>query len=381
MPPAAKFRRTPQLTTTQHDAAAMYRLLYGALPGGLRLPVTDRTVLGLAGAWAAVSRIANNVALMLTEATVEGADERPTVVADPCTEFDPFTFWKTAVATALCRGNSIGIPYDHDDAGFPTQVLLLPPDAVHAYYDTAGYRVYRVGDELLSADEVVHVRCGVTIPGEALTVGVVEAHRRELDGMLSQQGMAASVYREANVPSGIVQLDTPNPTADQATTVKTNWSAIHEGRRTVAVIGNKMSYTPVSWSSRDAEFLESRQFSIAESALMFGLRPEDLGASLAGSSGAITYGNRSDDALQRITDAYTPIMLPIELTWSRLTPDGVRMRGAPEALLRSTTRERLELRELAQRIGVETRAESRAEERPGSSPITDPAPAGDPNGE
>lgn len=359
MPAQTTFRRPRPLQHTEHSSAAMYELLYGALPAGTSLPATQRTMLGLAGAWAAVNRITNATAMMLTEANVEGTTGRPRVVDDPCSEYDPFTFWKTLVATALCRGNAIGVPYDHDADGWPQQVLLVPPDAFDAYYDAAGYLVYQVGGEILAAEQVVHVRLGVTIPGEPLTIGVVEAHRRGIEGQLSLQGTAGSVWKEGAVPSGVVQLDVNFPTTDQATTVKTNWVNTLGGRRTVAVTGKAMTYTPIQWNARDAEFLESRQFSIAETTLMFGLRPEDLGASFAGSS-ALTYGNRTDDALQRITDVYTPILYPVELPWSRrLLPPAVRMRGNPEALMRSTTRERYELHELAQRIGLETQEETR----------------------
>jgi len=349
-------RRPPRRThITDHSGEEMYRLLYGALPTGTQLPATQRNMLGLPGAHAAVSKIANNAAHMLLEATVEGAATRPQVVSDPCTEYDPFTFWKTLLATAMCRGNAIGVPYDPDEAGMPQQVYICPPDAVNAHYDADGFLVYDIGNEQYSADEVVHVRVGITIPGEPLTIGVVEAHRRGIEGMLAQQSLARSVWQEGSVPSGVVQLDTMYPTTDQATTVKENWTSIHNGRRTVAVTGKAMTYTPVTWSAKDAEFLESRQFSIAETALMFGLKPEDLGASFGTSSGSLSYGNRNDDALVRITDAYMPVLLPVELMWSRrLLPDGVRMRANPEALMRATPTEALQLEKLRRELDATT---------------------------
>lgn len=47
------------------------------------------------------------------------------------------------------------------------------------------------------------------------------------------------------------------------------------------------------------------------------------------------------------------------------------MRGNPEALLRTSTRERLELRKLKRKIGVETPAESRDAE--GYDPLPEPS--------
>jgi len=215
-----------------------------------------------------------------------------------------------------------------------------------------------VGGVACSPDDVVHVRLGLTVPGQIMAIGVVEAHRRNLQGMLDLSGMAAGVWHQGAVPSGIVQLATDVPTEKQVEAVKAAWVSSHGGRRTVGVTGRNMTYTPVTWSADDAQFLESRQFSIAESALMFGLRPEDLGASIGGT--ALTYANRTDDSLQRITDSYVPVMLPYEQAWSRLIPGRNFVRGNPEALLRSSTRERYELHLLAQQAGIETQDETRA---------------------
>jgi HK97 family phage portal protein len=360
--------------------SALWSLINGQLATTDRLPVNERTVAGLAGAWAAVTRIANAVSQMMTAADALGPDGRtplatvPAVLADPCSGYDSFTFWKECVSTALMRGNFVGVKTDFDPhSGYPRQIMPVPIDSVSARFDPDGYVVYTVGGIDCSPDDIVHVRLGMTRPGEVMAVGVIEAHRRNLSGMLDLQGMTANVFSQGAVPSGVVQLATDYPTQEQVSAVKSSWIEHHGGRRTVAVTGRSMSYTPVSWSAEDAQFLESRQFSIAESALMFGLRPEDLGASIGGSS--LTYANRTDDALQRITDSYVPVMLPFEQAWSRLIPGRNFVRGNVEALLRSTTRERYELHQLAQAIGVETVDESRELEAKPPLPPKDEQPA------
>jgi hypothetical protein len=327
------------------------------------VPVNETTVRGLTGAWAAVNKIANNVGQMMSAAGViapgGAALNPPAVVTDPCVLYDPFVYWSEVVTTGLPRGNWIGIKADFDAAGYPRQVVPVPIDAVHAHY-VDGLPVYQIGGDVYLPDEIVHIKLGWSVPGQIMAVGAIEAHRTGLAGQLSLNRMAASVWREGAVPSGIVQMDKPNPTVDEATTVKTNWIGIHGGRRTVGVIGKAMTYVPVTWSAQDAQWLESRQFSIAECALMFGLRPEDLGSSFGASSGAMSYGNRTDDALQRITDAYMPVMLPIEQAWSRLIPGRPFVQGNPEALMRSTPTEQVQLTILRQQAGLETPDESRA---------------------
>lgn len=376
--------RTPQMQSSG-NLDWLYSVLGLNVPS-TSLPVTEKTVNGLTGVSAAVSKIANAASLMMVGAEVFAADGRtsmtvPNIVSDPCTGYDSFVYWKEVLSCGLMRGNFIGLKLDFDVSGFPMQVMPVPYESVNAYYDEDGFLIYEIAGEDYAPDEIVHVKIGLTLPGQPMAIGVIEAHRRNLSGMLDMQGMANTVWREGAVPSGIVQLDVDMPTTDQATTTKSNWIGAIGGRRTVAVIGKKMTYTPVNWSAQDAQWLESRQFSIAEAALMFGLRPEDLGSSFGASSGAMSYGNRTDDAIQRITDSYLPVMTPVEQAWSRLIPGRSFVRGNVEALLRSTTRERYELHQLAQDTGIETQDESRAiEGKPKLPPEPPPSPqTGAPN--
>lgn len=359
--------RPPQLQGVTGDyGSALWNVVMGQSSDDVRLPVTERTVSGLVGAWAAVAKIANAVAQMMVAADAMLGDGRtpmatvPTVLSDPCSGYDSFTYWRETTSTALMHGNFVGIKTDFDPiTGYPRQALPVHPSTVSARWTPEGFPLYEIGGIECSADDVVHVKLGLSIPGQIMAIGVVEAHRRNLGAQLDLQGMTSGVWQQGAIPSGIVQLQTEHPTQEQVSAVKAAWIGALGGRRTVAVTGNNMSYQPVTWNAQDAQWLESRQFSIAECALMFGLRPEDLGSSFGASSGAVTYGNRSDDALQRIVDAYTPVMLPFEQAWSRLIPGRNFVRGNVEALLRSTTEQRYNLHLLAQQAGLETVDESR----------------------
>jgi phage portal protein BeeE len=133
-----------------------------------------------------------------------------------------------------------------------------------------------------------------------------------------------------------------------------------------------MEYTPITWNADDAQFIESQQLTVAQIALMFGLHPSDLDASVGGSG--LTYANRADNILERVAEAYTPVMLPIEQAWSRLIPGKNFVRGNVEALLRSTTMQRYEAHALAQQIGLETEDETRAIEGKPPAPKEDLQP-------
>lgn len=355
--------RTRQRPPVPHaDAAASIdphtwaAILGIELPGRVRLPATDRNVLGLPAAWAAVNRIANAVAQMLASADVMAGRAvvapRPQIVDRPNINYGRFVFWKELVATALMRGNWVGILTDPDDNGWPQTVVPVPIDMVSAEVRADGRVVYEIAGESFVPDQLAHVRLGITMPGQPMAIGVIEAHRRGLAGQLAQQTMTRDLYDNGAVPTGVVQLDVAEPTDGQVRAVKHAWIGALGGKRTVAVTGNRMTYTPVpQWSAEDAQWIEAQQFSVSQAALMFGLRPEDLGASMA-TRGGQTYANRTDDSLQRITDSYVPVLQPIEETWSDLLPDGQEVKGNVEVLLRSSTMERFETYQAGLAVGV-----------------------------
>lgn len=344
----------PSEIAQSHDPFALAALL-GLTPTSPLVPVTDRTVLGLPAAWAAVNRISNAVAQMMTGADVLTEDRtpitpRPLIVDRPNVGYGRFTFWKEAASVALMRGNYVAVLTDPDPDGFPQQVVPVPVDAVNAFVNPEGRVVYEIGGFNYAPGNVVHVRMGVTIPGDPWAIGAVAAHRRGLSGHLAQQGMSNDVFVNGAVPSGVVQLDVDYPSDDQVSTVKSAWVSALSGKRTVAVTGKRMTYTPITWNADDAQFIESRQFSVSEMALMFGLRPSDFDATIGGPG--LTYANREQDNIQRIIDAYAPVMIPIEEAWSDLLPGQDSVKGNVETLLRSTTRERFETYALGREAGV-----------------------------
>ena len=107
---------------------------------------------------------------------------------------------------------------------------------------------------------------------------------------------------------------------------------------------------------------------------MAGMRPEDLGAAIAG-GGGVTYGNRTDDGLQRVTDSYSEWLNLFEDAWTDLLPVGLEVRGNVEALLRTSTKDRYEVHALAQSIGLQTAEETRVIEHRSPAPATEEASA------
>jgi HK97 family phage portal protein len=338
--------------------------------------VSERNVRGLPAINGGVRKVAHAVAHMMTDAEVHTGPgqiiETPPIVSRPTVLLGSFEFWAQLVACVMMRGNYVGILADFDADGWPRQVVPVHPDSV-TLDDTTGLPFYNIGSRQFRWDEVVHVRHGAPV-GTLWGEGIVETYRRQLSIQLHEQAYAESSVKTGSVPSAVVTLDVDKVTAEVAEQVSTDWIDLHGGgKRKPAIVPRSMKIEPLSWSPEDAQFIEARQMSVAEAALICGLDPADLGATVGGS--AMTYANLTDRQLARVLDSYSPWLRLVEQAWTDLLPGGTKVTGKVEALLRTSTKERLEIRALAQSIGVESREESRAEERPGAPALPPPPPA------
>lgn len=339
-----------------------------ALPG-----VTETIVLGLSAAWRAVNLISNGVAAMAPPRMVaaDGITPMPTplVVARPNASMGITDFWHSAVAVAIMKGNFVGILADYDTAGWPRQIVPVHPDLVKTYV-VDGYCYYSIGDHVYSADEVVHVR-GYTVVGNPWGVGVVDNFRRSLGAQLDQQSLASATYKTGAVPSGVISVHRPEVTDEQATSVKAQWVEAHgSGQRAPAVLSEMFSFEAISWSPEDAQFLQSRQFSVAEIAFMFGLSPSDLDATVGGSS--ITYQNIQDQFAHRVTETLGPWTARFEDAWSDIVPGGNLVRFNRSNLLHANERATFESNAIGISSGQITVDEARA--MLNRSPISAPSP-------
>jgi hypothetical protein len=348
------------------------RAIFGDGPlTGAAVSVSERNISGLPALERGVQMVSNAVATMMAAAEVLDDDDmpiigpRPNIVARPAGLLGGYEFWKQAVETAMKRGNWIGLLADHDSLGYAQQVVPIHPDMVSLdTFTIPGWPLYRIGRGVFTWQEVVHVRSSAPA-GTLWGIGIVEKFRRHLHMQLMEAEYARSAYA-AGGPSHVVTLNAPEPTAAQVTAVKTGFGErFGSGNRDVVVVGsNYKSIEPYGWSPKDADWVNGSQLSIAQCAFMCDLRPEDLGAA-AGGGGGMTYGNRTDDSLQRVVDSYSPWMHLFEDAWSDLLPIGERVRGKVEALLRSSTKERYEVHQLAQAIGIQDQVETRViEHRP-----------------
>lgn len=348
--------------------------------GDIPLPeLSASSVFGIPAANRAVTMIANAVASMAPMRlwTPDGyiSDKAPNILTRPNANHGSFEFWSMVTSEVVVHGNFLAIQADFDALGYPQQVVPIPYGFWLAEYDQDGRLVYKVGDARFSPEEVVHVRLNAT-PNSPYGLGVVAQFRRSLGAALDQQALGADTYRSGNVPAGIIELDLPEVSVEQADAVATQWLANHAGGRAPAVLPNTMKFHPLQWSPEDLDFLSARSYTVAEIAFMFGLDPTDLGATLANGT-SLTYANIEQRTQQRITDSYGPHMRRIEDAWSDLLPGDNKARFQPENLLRTDSKTRIEVEAAEIAAGVRTLDEVRKARglRPVEAPEPEPVAA------
>jgi HK97 family phage portal protein len=300
--------------------------------------------------------IAHPVAVMLASADVYDGSGNPapvpSVVSLPNSIYaSGYEFYHELVSTLLIYGNFVAVIYEGE-------LVPVHPTQVQCRIGSDGFPAYRIGENFYHHDDILHVR-GFTLPGQWWGIGVIEAQRRGLGAAVNMQSYAANTYSTGAVPTGTISLDTRTPGDGVLAQVAENWQdAFGSGNRKPVVLPLGMTFDPIQWSPEDSQFLQSRQFNVAEIALMFGLSPTDLTATIGGTS--LTYANISEANLDRIQRSYARWVIRIESAFRKLLPEGYKVIGNPEALLRMDTKSRYESYAIALANGWLTVEEVRA---------------------
>lgn len=323
-----------------------FYLYNGQLYNNYQLPntVTQEGLLGLPAAWACVNLIAHAGATMLASGDVydPAGNEvlpRPEVCSLPNAYYgSSYEYWYEAIATLIMYGNYVGLVYEG-------QVVPVHPSLVECRISDMGFPVYRIGNEIYHYEDVLHVR-GLTQPGTWWGQGVIQAQRAALAASVNMQNHAATTYSSGAIPTAVIKLDAKNVPAGTLEQVGQDWqNSFGNGNRKPVVLPQGIDVMPLAWTPEDAQFLQSRQFNVAEIALMFGVSPVDLTATIGGQN--LTYANISEVNIERVKRSFAPWVIRFEQAWKKLMPLGYSFVANPESLLRMDTKSRYESYQIA----------------------------------
>jgi HK97 family phage portal protein len=170
--------------------------------------------------------------------------------------------------------------------------------------------------------------------GWPLGRGLIDTADDAIAGALALQTYGASYFTQGGMPTGILKVHRPEITQDQADAAKAAWVGKYAGKPSVAVLNELTDFTPVSFRPVDSQMIESRQFSLIEVALMWGIPPSKLGASVGGG----TYKNAQMEEVQNRNDSMAPwISLLEEAGSNELLPRGQMLKWDISAWLETDT--------------------------------------------
>lgn len=323
----------------------VYRKAAGAL-------VTPETALGYAAVWACVRVISESIAALpwrVHRLAGSGSEPFPDHPVDWLLHFSPngeqtsFTFRETLVSHLLIWGNAYA-EIVRDLGGRPTALWLIEPHRVQVQRPESGALEYLVSNEAasqtrLAAENVLHWR-GLS-PDGVTGYSPVAMAARSIGVGIAQDEFAASYYGNGTMVGGVLKVP-GSLSAEQIKQAESHFNAKHRGPANafnVRIAHAGMEYTPTPIPMTDAQFLESRKFSVQEIARWFRVPPHKL-ADLE----RATFSNVEHLDIEFARDTLTPWALRLEQevnlklfgrntqgkVYSRLNLNGV-MRGDSKA--------------------------------------------------
>jgi HK97 family phage portal protein len=210
-------------------------------------------------------------------------------------------------------------------------------------------------------EDVLHVKA---MSSDGLTgLSPVSQCRLALSLSSNLQEHAKRYFEQGSRPSGI--LSTPSETGvDQLRALQELWSQRHGGvenmHRTALVQGD-LTWTPLSFSADDSQFLQQRELSAREVARIFRVPAWAIDAPTGDS---LTYANTLEQNRHFVTHSLRPWLVRIERAFSNdsdLCPGGTYLQFDLDGLLRADAAQRAEIytKALNAETGWMTRAEVR----------------------
>lgn len=318
--------------------------------------VTPGRAESLSTVYACVSAISETIAslpLILYRRTPDDGRERAPdhplyrVLHDQPNELQTaLEFREQMQATTLLRGNAHA-EIKRNNSGQVTALIPLMPDRVTTLQLDNGRLAYEVTDtkgkvRRLLQEEVFHLRH--RSDNGLVGVAPITASRETIQLALSERDHGNATYANGTHLSGILKFKN-SMSGEKLEEIRRQWNKKNAGESNtgrIGIVSGEVDYTPISMSMEDAQWIESRQFSVEEIARLFRVPPTIIGD--------LRHGNYSNSVeMNRVFVVHTlrrhMTMWEQAISSSLLTPAGRQLYFAEhsvEGLLRGDSSNRAE---------------------------------------
>jgi HK97 family phage portal protein len=335
-------------------------------------PPSLREALSVPAVFRAVTMISNLVGSLTLQAWRNGivltGQQVPSLVSRPGVFQTPRDFFRDTAYCLATRGEFLWWVVDRDDDGLARRLLLLPPGEVKVERDDRFPLMlkYTWRNRAIDADDIEHGTFSRE-PGTLRGQGPLQLCGAALSAAVEADEWAARFFARGGAPS-VVLKHPNNLNESDATKLKNQWLETDGNEIKIAsggVVPEAFQIDPES-----AQLLDSRKYSAASVATMFGMDADLLNAAVSGSS--LTYQNVGQRLDNFIRTTLGPSYLePIEHGISERLSRTTVARFALQTFLKADVQTQAEVYSTLVAAGVEA---GRAAEIAGLDSLVDTIP-------
>jgi len=394
-PPRLKHAREPQISlpkpaetkdvgTGTQPSLGMFAAL-GGYPASTGVPVTPFTAMQSSAVYGCVNRLGQDIAKLPMglrtrlpdNAGYETVSRHPILrlMQRPNWWMTPFQFFRYMVSCLKLRGNAYAAIV-RDAGGQPIELIPIGPDRISVYVSPRGVVFYNFSHPLIGegvvwhSENILHFR-EMTVDGGYIGISPISYAQDVMGVSIAAQRQAAILFRQGNQTGGVLSTDKPL-SPETVAQIKNELLLQHAGVENSSkpmVLGGGFKYDRMSMTPDEAQFLESRKFSVEEICRIFGVPPHKIAHIVGG-----TFANLENQEQAYINDALQPLATEIEqemarkLFFSDEMDDGLELFFDFKALLRGDMKTRFDALSVAIQTGIMNINEARSGEGYGPVP-------------
>jgi HK97 family phage portal protein len=300
--------------------------------------INDETAMRIVTVYACVRVLAKSIASLpciLRETTDTGSSIASTTPLysilrhEPNSEMGANRFWSTIVACMALTGVGYA-QIVRNKAGQVAELYPLHPHLTEPFRLDNGVLAFRTQQgqkagewKILPAEEVLHF---VFLSHDGINaISPVKQARESLGLTRAAEKAGSRLFGNGARPGGILTAPA-DLKPEQKEAAKKSWEASHGGSNQggTAVLPGSWTYTPLTLSPEDSQFIQVRQMQRTEIAAMWGVPPQ-----MVGDTTRLSNGNWEQQNLSFVVDTLQPIVDVLEDEINRkLMPSVGRKAGA-----------------------------------------------------
>jgi HK97 family phage portal protein len=219
----------------------------------------------------------------------------------------------------LTDGNAFVLT-PRDPMGVPVDLLVLEPTIVEVCRDRRGV-YFKIQEYEFDQRDIMHIP-GMMLPGHLRGVSPIKAARSVIEGAQSAQDYGTSFQSNSAVPPAVIKVPgdpTDSNATERARRIGQLWNETHQGANNAGKVGVLLGgaeLQTIAVSPEDAQWLDSKRFTVSEIARFYGVPPHliaDASNSTSWGSGLqeqnLAFGQFSLRTwIERIDDAHTRLL-------------------------------------------------------------------------